>query len=269
MNLVDSERRKLLKIMAGAAASQFYIPNLYGHNRKDKLIRKFGLTHKVDKNLEIVKRLSPENFHLLYRGIGFKKLRRLVENRKCSWYPRGYGRIKNMKNLLDLINSYSNEHNLSSYRIFSHIFVESGGYNNLNCEVGGGVMHLRDHHWDGINPLNERQNIQRGVEYISRLNEEFQNEDLASLSFNIGESRVRKYFSKVKNYFENKKIRRGPKYEEIIWSMERSSPYLASLGKNYMGLINKSWNFVKKRNLFFHDSKNNLVKYTGPEKFLK
>lgn len=259
MSETDLTKRKLLKILAGAVTSQLHIPNIYAHSFKNKLITKFGLTNKAKKNLEILKTLSPEEFDMLYKNLGFNRLKNLVNDTKCSWYPTGNERIKNMEGLLDLINMYSNSHDLRSNRIFSHVFVESGGYNNLNCEVGGGVMHLRYLHWEGINPLDEEQNIRKGVKYISRLKKEFGDEDLASLSFNIGDSRVRRRFSRIKDYFKFKKIDKNPSYEDVIWLMEKQSPFLANLGKNYMGLLERSWNFVERKNLFTYNSKKNLV----------
>ena len=48
-------------------------------------------------------------------------------------------------------------------------------------------------------------------------------------------------------------------YEDVIWLMEKQSSFLANLGKNYTGLLDRAWKFVERRNLFTYNSKKNLV----------
>lgn len=268
---INLGRRKLLILAGALITSPFYIPNSYAHNLE------FKLTGTLNENFEIVKSLSPEEFHLLYKNLGFRELRNLIRDTTCPWYPKGHERVENMRRLLPFINKSSNKHNLSANRVFSHVFIESGGDNNLNCEGGGGVMHLLDYHWAGINPLNEEQNIQRGVEYIDELKREFQDEDIASMAYNQGPGKkkdprygIRAEFYKIRDFFNSKGWgERKTNYGEVIWSMKRNSPNLALFGENYVNNLNKAWEVVVKQKLFEYNPEKNLVKYIGLEGGIK
>jgi hypothetical protein len=277
-------RREFLVGLAVIAASAKFPEVVRGQDNLEEIIKKFKLTRTVDKNLEIVKSLSPEEFHLLYKNLGFEKLRSLVRYTICYWNPIGHERVENMRKLLPMINDYSNQYDFNATRVFSHIFWESGGDNNLNCDVnpdsdngGGGVMHLLDVHWDGINPLNEEQNIMRGVEYLSKLKREFDDdEDIASMAFNLGPGRknsdygIRANFYRVRDFFnsterEDRKITS----DEVIWMMKKYSPYHASIGKRYINNLNSSWDKVTKEELFMYDEKSNWVSYIGSKGGIK
>ncbi len=248
-------RRTFLKGLAGiTATATIPIVNISAKGN-DNILEKFGLTGTHDENLEIVKSLSPKDFHTLYDKAGFEKLRDAIRVISPNWFPVGHERVENMRRLLPLINEYSNKSDFSSNRVFSHVFVESGGYNNLNGEGGGGVMHLLDVHWENINPLNEEQNIRRGTEFLHRLKKEFKDEDLASLAFNAGENLVGRINDKIEDFFEYKG-----------WDLEVTSENVSFyLERDYVGNLKSAWKKVEKEKLFDYDSGKNFVSYTGPE----
>lgn len=265
-------RREFLKGLVGMLASS-QIPQIAkGHeNKEDELIQKFGLTGTTDENLEVVKNLKAEGFHELYDSLvqefgrekGFEKLRNLIRYTSPHWFPTGHERVENMRRLLPLINEYSNRFDFSSIRTFSHAFVESGGNNNLNSENGGGVMQLKDFHWNGINPLNEEQNIMKGVEYLSRLKNEFKYLDIASLAFNVGDGIVRHRVKKIRDHLDYKGIESDVTPEMVLYMFRGHE------GRDYLRKLEEAWNKVTKEKLFDYVGKKNIVRYIGSKDGIK
>jgi len=227
-------------------------------------ILKNYLNGTIDENFEKVKSLLPIEFHHLFEKIDFELLRDLTRESSCHEYPTGRVSVENMRKLLPIINENAGRTGLDARTIFSHIFVESRGENSLNCEVGGGPMHLRYTHWEGINPLDEEQNITRGVDYLKRLRERFGNESLASLGFNIGDGIVGRFYYIITNRAGGWKQSIGPK--DIFHSMRKSGyNKLADRGEIYLERIERAWNKVSKEKIFAYDPETKVIEYIGYE----
>lgn len=239
-----------------------------------QLINYYGITEDAKHNREIITNLTATEFHLLRRKISFDGVRDLIGRNKCDEYASGYKRVENLRKLVPLINKQVHnrnkisDSNVSSWRVLGHIGTESGGDNELNCEEGGGVMHLlQRYHGNGINLLNIEQNLYKGIEYISELNEEFEDKKTSVLAYNIGDSRVRKIRNDIAGYLKYEKGIENPNisYEQIMWMLEQKESRVAEAGRKYVNRYENFLEKIKKENLFSWDKEKNMVRYIGPE----
>ena len=213
---------------------------------------KLSVSDKI-RNEGIIKDLHDTEFDYLVRKIGFDNVRSLVMTKEeCGKYPLGNERAEKLRGLVGMINNSVKGKNVNAMQVLAHISVESGGYNRLNCEAGGGVFHILYIYNGGKNPLNANKNVARGVEIIEYLTNQFGNSQTAAVAFNTSNGRL----IKAKREFE-RYMKRSPSHLEIMAYLKRTHPESYKKSERYEKLLKGHERFLEK--YFSYDEKNNRV----------
>lgn len=242
---------------------------------KEEFEKYYSFSRNHRKNMGILSKLSAEEFRNIVEETSFDWLKELTGRIDCKRYAHGHERVELLRGLVGKINSHVKNRTelggyVSAWQVLVTIGIENGGKNEINCENGGGVMHLLYLYNKDINILNIDQSLFRGVEQLNRLNKMFNNnEKTTALGYNIGESRVEKIKNQISDHLEYKDVENSkPTYYQIMWLLKRKNSAVALNGERHVDIYLEFSNKIKKEGLFEYNLETNTVKYIGPEKGL-